>query len=118
MGDISRNFNRKEFACKCGCGFQTVDLELIQLLEVIRDHFKSPVTINSACRCELHNTAIGGSYGSKHKQGIAADIVVKGVDAFDVFDFMCDHQPNKYGFGRYKGFTHVDVRQKKARWEG
>lgn len=113
---ISQNFSREEFACKCNCGFATVDVDLLELLELIRVRFNKPVTINSACRCELHNTAVGGSYGSKHKQGIAADIVVKDTDSYDVYKFVDEHAPNKYGIGLYVGFTHVDVRSNKARW--
>ena len=26
MGDLSENFSRSEFECKCGCGFATVDV--------------------------------------------------------------------------------------------
>jgi len=115
---ISQNFHREEFACKCGCGFATADFDLIHLLELIRNKFKQPVTINSGCRCELHNTAVGGSYGSKHKQGIAADIVVNNVSPADVYKFVDGHAPTKYGIGLYEGFTHVDVRIKKARWKG
>ena len=113
---ISQNFHREEFACKCNCGFATVDVDLLELLELIRVRFDKPVTINSACRCDIHNTAVGGSYGSKHKQGIAADIVIKDTDSYDVYKFVDEHAPNKYGIGLYVGFTHVDVRQNKARW--
>jgi len=115
---VSENFNRAEFACHCGCGFATVDIELVKLLELIRIQFRQPVTINSACRCELHNTAVGGSYGSKHKQGIAADIVVKNTSPNEVYNFVDNHAPDKYGIGLYDNFTHVDVRIKKARWRG
>ena len=113
---ISEHFSREEFACKCGCGFATVDVDLLELLELIRVRFNKPVTINSACRCEIHNTAVGGSYGSKHKQGIAADIVVKDTDSYEVYKFVDSHAPDKYGIGLYTEFTHVDVRQNKARW--
>jgi len=118
MGDISRNFSRSEFACKCKCGFSTVDIELIKVLEIVRGHFDAPVTVNSACRCELHNTAIGGSYGSKHKQGIAADITVMGVKPYAVYRFLDGYAPNKYGLGLYETFTHLDIRKLKARWKG
>lgn len=118
MGDISKNFNRKEFACKCGCGFATVDVSLLNVLEVVRERFNSSVTINSACRCAEHNKAIGGSYRSKHKQGIAADIVVKGVDPSEVYIFLDEYSPNSYGVGKYDTFTHIDVRYCKARWQG
>ncbi len=118
MGDISKNFSRSEFMCKCNCGFSTVDIELIKVLEIVRGHFDAPVKINSACRCELHNTAIGGSYGSKHKQGIAADITVMGVKPYAVYRFLDGYAPNKYGLGLYETFTHLDIRKLKARWKG
>jgi len=118
MGDISENFSRKEFACKCGCGFATVDVDLIATLELVRERFMRPITINSACRCPEHNSKIGGSYGSKHKQGIAADIIVKGVNPSDVYDFLDDLMVSSGGVGKYNGFTHIDVRKNKARWKG
>lgn len=118
MSKVSPHFSREEFACKCGCGFNVVDVKLLELLSVIRYHFNAPVTINSANRCELHNTAIGGSYGSKHKKGIAADIVVKGVTPENVYKFVDSYMPISGGIGLYDSFTHVDVRDKKARWRG
>lgn len=113
---VSKNFSREEFACKCGCGFETVDVRLIQILEHVRAYFDSPITINSGCRCESHNKAIDGSKGSKHLFGLAADIVVKDFHAYEVFDFLDKEFPNMYGFGKYKGFTHVDSRRYPARW--
>ena len=76
MGDLSEHFSREEMACKCGCGLDTVDAELLSLLEKIRAHFDRPITINSGCRCEAHNRAVGGSKNSQHLIGRAADIVV------------------------------------------
>lgn len=110
---LSKNFHRSEFACKCGCGFATVDVELLNTLEVVRSHFNKSVKINSACRCEEHNKKIGGSYGSKHKKGIAADIVVKDVDPDVVYKFLDNYMPNTYGIGKYNSFTHIDVRKTK-----
>ena len=118
MGDISHYFNRSEFACKCGCGFQTVDHELLKVLEHLRGEFGAPITINSACRCDAHNKNIGGASGSKHKQGIAADIVIKGVDPSVVYSYLIGVYSSKYGIGNYTNFTHIDVRSIKARWEG
>ena len=85
MGDLSKDFSRSEFACGCGCGFATVDVKLLELLQVIRAHFKKPVAITSGCRCNEYNEKVGGSYGSKHKQGIAADIKVKDTKPEDVY---------------------------------
>lgn len=39
MGDISKRFNRHEFACKDSCGFDTVDIELVNNLEALADYF-------------------------------------------------------------------------------
>ena len=115
---ISKYFTRKEFECKCGCGFAAVDVELLQVLVLVRKHFGLPVIITSACRCERHNVAVGGTVNSKHKLGIAADIQVKGVDPTEIFDFLHGHAPNKLGLGLYDTFTHIDVRKDKARWQG
>lgn len=116
MGDISDNFNRSEFACKCGCGFDFVDAELVQVLEVVRFKYKAPIHVTSGCRCESHNKKVGGSDGSKHELGIAADIVVEGVPPFEVYRFLTSIFKSGYGIGKYDEFTHIDVRKGKARW--
>ena len=113
---ITENFSRDEFAFKCGCGFDAVDIELVNVLEIVRKRFNKPVKINSACRCAKHNKKVGGSENSKHRLGIAADIVVSDTKPSDVYSFLCGYAPNKYGIGSYETFTHIDVRQDKARW--
>lgn len=116
---VSQNFSRSEFACQCGCGFSVVDVELVGLLERVRHHFKGkPVTINSACRCLRHNLDIGGHRSSKHMQGIAADIQVKGVHSLMVYQFIDHIAPDRYGLGNYPTFTHIDVQPTKKRWHG
>ena len=115
---ISKNFVREEFACKCGCGFDVVDVMLLTVLEQVRKRFSSAVSINSACRCLTHNATVGGSPASQHPQGKAADIVVSGVAPYVVHDYLHTSYPEKFGIGNYKTFTHIDVRDKKARWKG
>ena len=121
MGDISRNFSRVEFECsptECGCGFDTIDAGLVNILEQVRFKFKqAPVTINSGCRCEAHNFDVGGAVYSKHLKGRAADFVVSGVHADTVADYLIATYPGKYGIGRYNGRTHVDSRDGEARWD-
>jgi uncharacterized protein YcbK (DUF882 family) len=111
-------FNRKEFACKCGCGFATVDVELLEVLEEARAFFNQPIIINSACRCISHNHEIGGRPKSKHTQGIACDIVVKNVEPNVVQRYFLGKYSSRYGIGSYKTFTHIDIRADKARWVG
>jgi len=113
---ISPYFDRSEFACSCGCGFDTVDAELIEVLTVLRKHFATPVKINSSARCEKHNTSIGGSPRSQHKHGRAADIAVKGATPGDVYTYLDKLYPDQFGLGQYNSFTHIDTRGVKARW--
>ena len=112
----AKYFDREEFCCSCGCGFDTVDYELLRVLEYMREHFDSPITITSACRCKDHNKKVFGSYASLHLQGRAADIVVKGVPPNVVAELA--EQMEVGGLGRYKTFTHIDTRTGHARWSG
>lgn len=116
MGDISKHFSRAEFACKCGCGFDTVDTELLKILEAVRVHFDKPVKINSGCRCEKHNKAVGGEVGGQHLYGRAADIVVHGPSPAKVYQWLNAEYPEQYGIGVYPSWVHVDSRNGKARW--
>jgi uncharacterized protein YcbK (DUF882 family) len=115
MGLISDNFKREEFACRCGCGFDTVDAMLLEYLEAIRLHFGKPVTITSGCRCPFHNNLVGGSDRSQHTLGRAADIIVKDVDPAKVQSYA--ESIGCAGVGSAKNFTHIDSRSKHgARW--
>lgn len=113
---LTSHFVRSEFTCKCGCGFDTVDIGLLAVLESIRTHFDTPVIIRSGCRCEAHNAAEGGAEHSQHLIGRAADIVVVDEPADVVQDYIDAAFPDRLGMGRYAIFTHVDSRGDKARW--
>ncbi len=114
---VSPNFSRSEFACKCGCGFDSVDAELIEILEDLRTHFGGrSVIVNSGARCELYNKKIGGAVSSKHLSSRAADIVVNGIAPVLVYEYLRTKYPDKYGIGKYRTFTHIDSRKTKARW--
>ena len=112
----SKYFEREEFACKCGCNFNTVDTELLVVLEGIREYFRAAVTVNSGCRCVAYNKYVGGSEDSQHTKGRAADIVVKHVHPLDVHAYLQGKYPEHYGIGKYDSFTHIDTRDYKARW--
>lgn len=114
---ISEHFKREEFACRCGCGFDVVDVELLSLAEDLRFTFDAFVTLNSACRCAAHNRAVGGSPKSQHLMGKAGDFVVAGYAPEKVYKYLDQRYPNKFGFGLYKTFVHADVRAQKTRWD-
>ena len=113
---LSPHFFRDEFACRCGCGFDTVDTKLVQGLQHLRDIMKAPVSINSGCRCPEHNAAVGGVPNSQHLLGKAADIVMRGYTPEEVAEFAdLLVEFGNSGIIIYDNFTHVDVRDGKFR---
>ncbi|MDR5857935.1 serine/threonine protein kinase [Halomonas eurihalina] len=115
---ISPHFHRREFACRCGCGFDTVDTHTLEILEAIREEFNAPVIVTSGCRCPDYNRQVGGASHSQHKLARAADIQVQGVDPGLVYDWVAERFPAA-SLGRYANFTHIDTRSDgPARWEG
>lgn len=119
MGDLSRNFSRSEFACECGCGFNTVDAELLHVLQHnLRDYYKRRVTITGPNRCFTHNlTTPGAARNSPHTEAKAADITVDGVSPRAVYHYLDKKFPNKYGLGLYPDRVHLDIRPTRARWQ-
>ena len=115
---LSPDFQVKEFACRDGSDEVVVNLRLVHTLQCIRDHFGQPVHINSAYRTKTYNTKVGGAAASQHLTGAAADITVKGVTPAAVAAYAETLMPDTGGIGRYQTFTHVDVRERKARWSG
>lgn len=115
-------FKKEEFRCKCGkhCNGYPVEPreELVKVLEKIRKYFGKPVIINSGIRCATHNANVGGANASQHMKGTAADIVVKDVAPERVAMYAETLLPKTGGIGRYKTFTHIDVRPVMARWNG
>lgn len=114
---LSNNFYLKEFECKCGkCKNTIIDAKLVNSLQKIRDKYNKPLIINSGYRCAKHNKAVGGATLSKHRFGMAADIVVKGVAPKDVAAYA--ESIGIKGIGLYPTFVHVDTRRSKSFWYG
>src|SRR5687767_4001392 len=78
---LTENFNLFEFACKDGSPVPPELIPNVQLLaknlQVLRDHLKEPVRLNSGYRSPEYNARIGGAKSSQHKLAKAADITVK-----------------------------------------
>ncbi|HOX27483.1 MAG TPA: D-Ala-D-Ala carboxypeptidase family metallohydrolase [Candidatus Krumholzibacteria bacterium] len=128
MGDITANFSRAEFACKC-CGLADPHPRLVLGLEAMRARLGGlPLTVSSGTRCAAYNARVGGAPQSQHVPqagyggySLAADIQCPAATleellnaAIDVPDF------HNGGIGLYvKGavrWIHVDVRNGRARW--
>ena len=114
---LSNNFTSEEFTYKCGCGFDRINMELVYVLQRLRDHFDKAVDVDSGCRCKAWNVKVGGVDTSQHLLGTAADIVIKGVTPKVIYDTLNGWYPKGYGLGLYSSFVHIDVRTTKARWD-
>ena len=81
-----------------------------------------PVRVNSWYRDPSYNHRIGGVPRSMHLTCGAADVVKPGFTPSEVADILEDHpDSDAFGIGRYKTFTHIDVRgmmgrSSPARW--
>jgi uncharacterized protein YcbK (DUF882 family) len=114
MGDLSANFSKAEFACHCGCGFDSVDSDLVNALQLLRDALNKPIHILSGCRCVTHNRKVRGKPHSYHLIGKAADIQINGISPIALYDFI-DSNADVFGIGGIglytkQQFVHVDVR--------
>ena len=115
---LSTHFKVKEFACKDGSDAVLVAPRLVMVLQTIRDHFGTAVTINSGYRTPQYNTKVGGVAHSQHCYGTAADISVKGQKPAAVAAYARELMPDWGGVGVYDSFCHIDVREAKADWKG
>ena len=114
---LSPHFRLREFASKDGSDKVLVDDALVDLLEQIREAAGGAVTINSGYRSPAHNAAVGGVSSSQHLYGRAADIVVSGASPLLVGQIAEYYLGRKGGIGVYSGFTHVDTRAIRSRWD-
>ena len=117
---LSKNFKVKEFACHDGSDAVLVAPRLVMVLQSIRSRFGAAVTINSGYRTPQYNAKVGGVAHSQHCYGTAADITVRGQKPAAVAAYARELMPDWGGVGVYsqKGFTHIDVREVKADWNG
>ena len=127
MGDLTTNLSRQEFACQCGCGFDSIDYQIVQWVQDAVDYLTEStgrdiwVQITSGNRCETHNEAVDGSKASYHKKGRAADHKFFYRDNGMQVDpetvaVMYEAKHPECGIGRYVNRTHIDSRGHKARW--
>lgn len=121
---LSANFNIAEFACHDGTPVpDSLECNVIVLahnLQILRDHLKEPIRVNSGYRTPSYNKKIGGAPNSQHLQAKAADIVAKSKTpkqlAAIIEKLISEGEMKQGGIGVYSGFVHYDTRGTKARW--
>lgn len=129
MGDISKNLSRHEMACKCGCGFDTVDVELGRVIQQVCFEFAQRtgqqvyLIVTGPNRCRAHNAATpGASENSQHLYGRAMDFILKSGGVYispqDIYTYINETWPDQYGLGLYSNRVHFDTRTNgPARWD-
>lgn len=121
---VTKNFklSELEFSDKIPPELIANAVELLQNLQVIRDHFQKPVTIISGYRSPARNEAVGGAKKSQHMEAKAADIKINGIPTQELYSridkLMSQGKIKVGGLGFYtdQGFVHYDIRGIKARW--
>jgi zinc D-Ala-D-Ala carboxypeptidase len=107
-------FKKEEFACKCGCGMDTVADDLVDRLNEAREIAGVPFRVNSGCRCKSHNRSVGGSKSSGHLAGEAVDIATSSSKKkYAVLKGLIQAGFERIGIG--KNFIHVDVTASKTK---
>jgi hypothetical protein len=121
MGNLSENFNHKDFACKCGkCRNEyRIHLGLVGILENIAVHFKKRPKVLAGFYCEDQIEAMKREKISWHAKGKAAHITIDGVPAAEIFKYA-ETIEGVNGLGLYldDNAVHLDTRpiEKKESW--
>ena len=74
MGDISKNLSRWEFACGCGCGFDTADYALVNVLQSCVNYFEHKykrdirIDITGPNRCREYNDSLRALFVSSENR--------------------------------------------------
>ena len=126
MGDLSKNFSRWEFRCRCSkCQFSyqpIVDAGLVNILQELRDVI-GRISLTSGHRCPEHNAVVGGEPDSYHLIGGAADCHPHDApldEAIEMLERILHRRNIAGGIGRYVdgGVFHIDIRDAQAsRWD-
>ena len=123
---LSKNFKKSEFRCRDGSDVPESMMdnlrELVENLQVIRDHINKPMRIISGYRSPAYNRKIDGARKSQHMKARAADIVVRGMKPTElreiIINLIKEGKIKSGGIGLYRSFVHYDTRGWNARWKG
>lgn len=102
-------FKKDEFKCKCGCGADDIEEQLVAVAERVREHYGKPITVSSGVRCVKHNKKVGGVSNSRHLSGKAMDFSVAGVPASTVLAYVKQQPEIRYTYAIDKSYVHMDI---------
>lgn len=104
------HFPPKEMTCPGGPVHPPMAVDLMWKLEAWRAAVGTPLWVTSGFRTPEHNAAVGGTEGSYHLKGMAADV---GAEPHEMMELSA--LAYVVGFTGWKcypdrGFIHVDIR--------
>lgn len=110
-----KNFSKWEFDCS-HTGENNMRSEFMEMLQQIRSTFGKPMVISSGYRDWTHPVEINKDRPGEHTYGLAADIKVYGIRAFELADIAFHHGIRRIGFNQ-KGplesrFIHLGMGDK------
>lgn len=118
----TEHFKLSEFKCHNGTKVPTayygnVQELMFQLEEIRAACGNAAIHIQSGYRTKEYNSnCSGASPRSQHLTASAADIKVKGMAPAEVYKICDKLVGSRGGVGKYKNFTHNDIRGYQARW--
>lgn len=104
-----KHFTFDEFDDKSepGSGLN-MNIELIRILDTLRDKCGFPLFITSGYRTKAHNAEVGGVEGSAHEAGVACDIAVSnGTERDAVLRYSYELGIKRRGIG--ETLVHLDL---------
>lgn len=106
-------FKRSEFTCKCGCGLNIIQPQVVKILDLLRGDCKFPFVVTSGCRCETHNKNEGGSKTSDHLTGEGVDIrITSSRRRYKLLFYAVLYDITRIGIG--KSFIHLGFNDNNA----
>ena len=124
MKKITDNIARHEVACRCGCGYDSLDYDTAVYIQaacahfaILRGYYRSVLNVHSGCRCRSWNLHEGGEFGSHHLFARALDHDIMDVSPKELYDYYDKKFKGRFGIGLYNTFVHFDTRSgRSARW--
>jgi uncharacterized protein YcbK (DUF882 family) len=105
----SKYFKTAETVCKCGCGTD-VQPGFLKRIDELREKVGHSLRLNSAARCQAHNTKVGGAPKSQHLNGIAADVDTLSLTSSQRYGLLKAALELGFCVGVNAAFLHIDIR--------
>ena len=109
-----RYFTRDEFKCKCGgqfCNGYPAEMQeaVVRIADAARAHFGRPAHVISGLRCQQWNAHEKGVENSQHMYGEAIDMMIEGVPAETLRQFVATQPGHRYSYCINSTNVHFDI---------